>query len=43
MEELISHFEFYRKGIVLKKNQLYTATESPKGEFGVTLVTNDSN
>jgi len=43
MESLIHHFKFYKDGILVPKNETYVATEAPKGEFGVYLVSNNSN
>lgn len=43
MEFLISHFKLFTEGYTVNKSASYTALESPKGEFGVALVTNDTN
>jgi NADH dehydrogenase I D subunit len=43
MESLIHHFKFYTNGINVFANETYTSTEAPKGEFGVYLVSNNSN
>jgi NADH dehydrogenase (ubiquinone) Fe-S protein 2 len=43
MESLIHHFELYTKGLSIPSNETYTATEAPKGEFGVFLVSNNTN
>jgi NADH:ubiquinone oxidoreductase subunit D len=43
MELVIKHFKFWAEGLVLKKNCVYSAIESPKGEFGVTLFSDNSN
>jgi NADH dehydrogenase (ubiquinone) Fe-S protein 2 len=43
MESLIHHFKFYTNGISIFANETYTSTEAPKGEFGVYLVSNNSN
>lgn len=40
MESLIKHFKFCTEGIKLQHSETYTATEAPKGEFGVYLITN---
>jgi len=42
MEAMIHHFKFYTEGIVLPAGETYTATEAPKGEFGVYLVSNNT-
>jgi NADH:ubiquinone oxidoreductase subunit D len=44
METLIHHFHFYSEGITTVSNIFsYTSLESPKGEFNVLLVSNESN
>ena len=43
MESLIHHFKFYSEGFTLPRIETYAATEAPKGEFGVYLLTNNSN
>ena len=43
MESLIHHFKIYTEGLKIPKNETYTASEAPKGEFGVFLVSNNSN
>lgn len=43
MEALIHHFKLYTEGFSIPENQIYCAVEAPKGEFGVYLVTNNSN
>ena len=43
MESLIHHFKLFTEGFSINKNEIYTATEAPKGEFGVYLVANGTN
>ncbi len=43
MEALIHHFEYYTKNISIPTNETYLATEAPKGEFGVYLISNNTN
>ncbi len=43
MEALIHHFKLYTEGFHVPAGATYTATESPKGEFGVYLIADGSN
>lgn len=43
MEALIHHFKYYTEGFKIAKNKTYIATEAPKGEFGVFLVSDGTN
>jgi NADH-quinone oxidoreductase subunit D len=43
MEALIHHFKLYTEGFHVPAGTTYTATESPKGEFGVYLVADGTN
>jgi NADH dehydrogenase (ubiquinone) Fe-S protein 2 len=43
MESLIHHFKLYTEGFKIPKNYSYGFVESPKGEFGVFLVSNNNN
>lgn len=43
MEELIKHFKYWSDGIVVQPNWTYQSLESPKGEFGVSMVSDGSN
>jgi len=43
MEALIHHFKLYTEGIHVPKGETYTVVEAPKGEFGVYLVSDDTN
>jgi NADH dehydrogenase (ubiquinone) Fe-S protein 2 len=43
MESLIHHFKLYSEGFSVQKEDTYSVVEAPKGEFGVYLVSNDSN
>ena len=43
MEALIHHFKIYTQGFTVPCNETYTASEAPKGEFGVYIVSNNTN
>jgi NADH-quinone oxidoreductase subunit D len=43
MEALIHHFKLFTEGYHVPAGATYTATESPKGEFGVYLVADGTN
>jgi NADH:ubiquinone oxidoreductase subunit D len=42
MEDLIHHFKNFSQGFLLPHSETYSATEAPKGEFGIYLITNNS-
>ena len=43
MEALIHHFKLYSEGFSVPAGETYVATEAPKGEFGVYLISDGSN
>lgn len=43
MESLIHHFKLYTEGFTVPSNEVYCAVEAPKGEFGIFLVSNNTN
>ncbi len=43
MEALIHHFKLYTEGYHVPAGETYTATETPKGEFGVYIVADGTN
>ncbi|WP_194744098.1 NADH-quinone oxidoreductase subunit D [Thermaurantiacus tibetensis] len=43
MEALIQHFKLYTEGFHVPAGEVYVATESPKGEFGIHLVADGTN
>jgi len=42
MEAVIHYFKLYTEGLILPFGETYTATEAPKGEFGVYLISNNT-
>lgn len=42
MEAVIHHFKYFSEGFVLPFGETYTSTEAPKGEFGVYLISNNT-
>jgi NADH-quinone oxidoreductase subunit D len=43
MESLIHHFKYFTTGFVVPSGEIYLATETPKGEFGINLISYNSN
>lgn len=43
MESLINHFKHYSEGIRVPRGFVYKAVEAPKGEFGVSLVSDGTS
>ena len=43
MEALIHHFKLFTEGYRVHKDEIYTAVEAPKGEFGIYLISDGSN
>lgn len=43
MEALIHHFKLYSEGFIVPQGETYSVVEAPKGEFGVFLVSNNTN
>ena len=43
MESLIHHFKYFTEGFCVPRGETYTATEAPKGEFGVYLISNGTS
>jgi NADH dehydrogenase I, D subunit len=43
MEALIHHFKLYTEGVHVPAGEVYVATENPKGEFAVYLVSDGTN
>ena len=42
MEAMIHHFKLYTEGIIVPSGETYTCTEAPKGEFGIYLISNNT-
>lgn len=42
MEATIHHFKFFTEGTKIPTGETYTASEAPKGEFGVYLISNNT-
>lgn len=42
MEKLIEHFKYYSCGLDIPKGFIYKSIEAPKGEFGVSIVSDGS-
>ncbi len=43
MEAMIHHFKLYTEGFKVPAGETYTAVEAPKGEFGVFIISDDTN
>ena len=43
MEALICHFKLYSEGYHVPKGETYVSTETPKGEFGVFIISDGTN
>jgi NADH:ubiquinone oxidoreductase subunit D len=43
MESLIHHFKLFTQSFTVPTNETYVGTEAPKGEFGVYLISNNTN
>ena len=43
MDSLIHHFKYVSESICVPRGETYSATEAPKGEFGVYLLSNGTN
>jgi len=43
MESLIHHFKLYSESFSIPENEIYVSVEAPKGEFGIYLVSNNTN
>lgn len=43
MESVIHHFKYYTEGLKVSAGETYVSAEAPKGEFGVYLISNDTD
>ena len=42
MESVIQHFKFFTENLIVPYGETYCSTEAPKGEFGVYLISNNT-
>jgi NADH-quinone oxidoreductase subunit D len=42
MEALINHFKYYTEGVKVPSGFVYKSVEAPKGEFGVSLISDST-
>lgn len=42
MESIIHHFKLFSTGIIVSKGEAYVGIEAPKGEFGIYLVSDNT-
>jgi len=42
MEAVINHFKLFSQGFVIDENKSFTVIEAPKGELGLSIITNNS-
>ena len=43
MEALITHFKYYSEGVRVPRGFVYKAVEAPKGEFGVSVISDGTS
>lgn len=43
MENLINHFKLFTEGFSINYNEFYSCVEAPKGEFGIYILTQNTN
>ncbi|MBN2866908.1 MAG: NADH-quinone oxidoreductase subunit D [Thiotrichales bacterium] len=43
MEALIHHFKLFTEGYTVPANEIYSAVEHPKGEFGIYMISDGAN
>lgn len=43
MENLINHFKLFTEGFNINYNEFYSSVEAPKGEFGIYVLTQNTN
>ena len=43
MEALIHHFKLFTEGYCVPEGEVYVATEHPKGEYGIYLISDGAN
>jgi NADH:ubiquinone oxidoreductase subunit D len=43
MENIIHHFKLCSEGFIIANDEIYIGIEAPKGEFGVYVISNNTN
>ena len=43
MEDLINHFKYFSEGLIINSGISFKTIESPKGEFGVNIISDNTN
>lgn len=43
MEDLINHFKYFSEGLIINPGYIYKSIEGAKGEFGVSLISDNTN
>ena len=43
MEDLINHFKYFSEGLIINSGYSFKSIEAPKGEFGVSIISDNTN